>query len=98
MPRSSVRMLLPWEWRENDRIRREGSAALVDAAMHAGVARFIQESFAPVYEDGGDRWIDEQWPIRPTAYNRTVADAERSAARFAAAGGVGIVTRFAAFY
>jgi nucleoside-diphosphate-sugar epimerase len=53
MPSSTFRMLLPWAWRENDRVRREGSAALVQAALAAGISRFIQESFAPVYEDGG---------------------------------------------
>ncbi|MEP7000740.1 MAG: NAD(P)-dependent oxidoreductase [bacterium] len=98
MPSSSTRMLLRWSWRENDRLRRDGSSALVDAALSTGVARFIQESFAPVYEDGGDRWIDEQWPLRPVAYNRTVLDAERSAARFSSFGGAGVVLRFAAFY
>ena len=98
MPPSTMRMMLPWEWRENDRIRREDSAALVDAAIDAGVTRFLQESFAPVYEDGGDRWIDESFPIRPVKYNRTVVDAERSAHRFSEAGGVGIVLRFAGFY
>ena len=98
MPRSTGRMLLPWAWRENDRIRREGSAALVDAAIDVEVSRFIQESFAPVYEDGGEGWIDEIAPIRPAPYNHTVLDAERSAARFAAYGGTGIVLRFAAFY
>lgn len=98
MPPSATRMLLPWEWRENDRLRREGSAALVDAAIAAGVGRFVQESFAPVYEDGGDRWIDETWPVRPAPYNRTVLDAEQSAARFTAQGGTGVVLRFAGFY
>jgi nucleoside-diphosphate-sugar epimerase len=98
MPSSATRMMIRYFWRENDHIRRDGSAALADAAMGAGVKRFLQESFAPVYEDAGDRWIDEQWPIRPTAYNRTVIDAEHSAARFAAGGGAGVVLRFAAFY
>lgn len=98
MPSSSMRMLLRSSWRENDRVRRDGSAALVDAALAAGVRHFVQESFAPIYEDGGDQWIDEQWPVRPTAYNRTVLDAERSAERFGASGGVGVVLRFAAFY
>lgn len=98
IPPSTLRTMLPWEWRENDRIRREGSAALVDAAIAAGVRRFIQESFAPIYEDGGDRWIDESWPVRPVPYNRTVLDAERSAARFTEAGGTAIVLRFAYFY
>ena len=98
MPSSTVRMLLPWEWRENDRIRRAGSSSLVDAAVDTGVSRFIQESFAPIYEDGGEGWIDETGPVRPAPYNQTVLDAERSAARFAAYGGAGLVLRFAAFY
>jgi nucleoside-diphosphate-sugar epimerase len=63
MPSSTFKMLLPWSWKENDRVRREGSAALADAALAAGVSRFIQESFAPVYEGGGERWIDETWPV-----------------------------------
>ena len=98
MPPSGFRMLLPWEWRENDHVRRDGSATLVDAALAVGVRRFIQESFAPVYEDGGAQWIDERWPVRPVSYNRTILDAEASAERFTRGGGAGIVVRFAAFY
>jgi nucleoside-diphosphate-sugar epimerase len=59
IPRSTLQMFLPWVWRENDRLRRVGSATLVDAASAAGAARFIQESFATVYPGCGDRWIDE---------------------------------------
>ncbi|HKO15566.1 MAG TPA: NAD(P)-dependent oxidoreductase [Gemmatimonadaceae bacterium] len=98
IPGSSFAMLLPWSWRENNRLRSEGSAVLVGAARAAGAARFIQESFAPVYEDGGAAWIDESWPVRPAPYNRTVLDAERSAARFTERGGTGVVLRFAGFY
>jgi 2-alkyl-3-oxoalkanoate reductase len=98
MPSSTMRMMLPWAWHENDQLRREGSATLVDAAIAAGVGRFIQESFAPVYEAAGDAWIDEQSRVRPAPYNRTVLDAERSAARFDSSGATGIVLRFAAFY
>jgi 2-alkyl-3-oxoalkanoate reductase len=98
MPSSSLRMVLPGAWRENDRIRREGSAALVGAALDAGVGRFVQESFAPAYPDRGGAWIEETTPIEPARYNRTIADAERSAARFSDAGRAGVVLRFAAFY
>jgi nucleoside-diphosphate-sugar epimerase len=98
MPSSAMKMMLPWMWKENDRIRREGSAALARAARAAGVGRFMQESFAPVYEDAGDRWIDESWPLRPAPYNRTVLDAEHSAMRFTEDGGEGTVLRFAGFY
>ena len=98
MPPSSTRMLLPWEWRENDRVRHEGSRVLVDAALEAGVGRFLQESFAPIYEDGGDGWIDERSPVKPAPYNLTALDAEHSAERFSEAGRTGVVLRFAAFY
>lgn len=57
MPASSTRMLLPGAWRENDRIRRDGSRILADAAIAGGATRFIQESFAPVYPDRGENWI-----------------------------------------
>lgn len=99
MPGSMLRSLLPGAWRENDRLRRDASRLLVDAALARGVGRFVQESFAPVYPDRGDAWIDEDVPIEPTRYNRTVADAEASARRFAASGdAAGVVLRFAAFY
>ena len=98
IPASAMKMLLPWSWKENDRVRREGSSALARAARAAGVRRFMQESFAPIYEDGGDRWIDESWPLRPAPYNRTILDAERSALRFSEEGGEGVILRFASFY
>jgi nucleoside-diphosphate-sugar epimerase len=55
MPSSAGRMFLPGAWRENDRVRREGSANLVDAAIATGARRLVQESFAPVYVPAGDR-------------------------------------------
>ena len=98
IPHSSTQMFMPGAWRENDRIRRYASAALVDAAAASGVTRFIQESFAPVYPDCGERWIDENTPLRPVRYNRTVVDAEASAHRFEATGGTAVILRFGGFY
>ncbi len=98
IPRSMAQIFMPGVWRENDRIRRVGSANLVDAALGVGVGRFIQESFAPIYADRGDDWIDERAPVRPVRYNRSVLDAEASVRRFNADGGAGVVLRFAAFY
>lgn len=98
MPSSSWQMFLPGAWKENDRLRRDASAILVDAAIACGVTRFIQESFAPIYQDCGDQWIDETTPVQPVRYNRTVLDAERAAGRFTASGRVGVVLRFALFY
>ena len=98
MPASTIRMMLPGAFRENDRIRKEGSAIVAEAAAKAGVGRLIQESFAPVYDDGGDRWLDESALQRPVRYNRTVLDAERSAQSFGRSGGDWVVLRFAWFY
>ncbi|HET9038480.1 MAG TPA: NAD(P)H-binding protein [Myxococcaceae bacterium] len=98
MPSSLFRMLLRRSWRENDRIRREGAAILASAAAATGVRRFIQESFAPIHEDGGADWIDERWPVRPAPYNRTMLDAEASVDRYARDWGIGVVLRFAGFY
>jgi len=98
MPATSTELIHRSSWRENDTIRTRGSSNLVDAALAEGVGRFIQESFAPLYPDCEDRWIDEAVSLRPCRYNRSVLDAEASAARFSKAGGAGVVLRFAAFY
>jgi nucleoside-diphosphate-sugar epimerase len=92
-----VRAFFPGAWRENDRIRTAGSALLVNAALASDVQIFIQESFI-TYPDSADRWIDEDTPSDPPAYNRTTLDAENSAARFARSGRRGIAMRFAFFY
>ncbi len=97
VPPSTTRMFLPGAWWENDRLRRRASAILAEGALATGVSRFIQESFA-VYADHGDELIDESDPPAPVRYNRSILDAERAAARFTAAGRIGIVLRFANFY
>ena len=93
-----LRIFLPGAWRENDRIRREGSRILSDAAIAAGARRFVQESFAPMYADGGEGWIDERSRLRPARYGRSTIDAEISADRATQAGLDGVVLRFGAFY
>jgi nucleoside-diphosphate-sugar epimerase len=98
MPGSAAAMLIRWNWRENDRLRRTASDVMTRAAAEVGVPRFVQESFAPVYEHGGARGIDETWPQRPAPYNRTVLDAERAVSRFTERGGAGVALRFAGFY
>jgi 2-alkyl-3-oxoalkanoate reductase len=98
IPHSTAKLLLPGAWRENDRLRRATSGLLVDAAITHGAMRFIQESFAPTYPDLGEDWITEATPLAPVRYNRTVLDAEQSAARFTRSGRAGVVLRFAGFY
>ncbi|HEY7027471.1 MAG TPA: NAD(P)-dependent oxidoreductase [Gemmatimonadales bacterium] len=92
-----LRAFLPGAWRENDRIRTAGSALLVNGALANDVQIFIQESFV-TYPDSADRWIAEDTPPDPPAYNRTVIDAENAAARFARSGRRGLALRFAFFY
>ena len=95
---SGARLLFPSAWRENDRVRRDASRVLAEAALVAGASRFIQESFALIYPDLGDDWIDESVPVAPAPHARSTGDAERSALRFAEGGGTGVALRFAGFY
>ena len=92
------RAALPGAWAENDRIRREVSANLTDAALAAGVKRYVQESISFLYPDCGTEWIDEATPLRAVPHAASVLDAEASAARFTEAGGTGVVLRFGLFY
>jgi nucleoside-diphosphate-sugar epimerase len=58
----------------------------------------VQESFAPIYANGGDSWLDESSVVHPVRYNRSVLDAEANAERMTLAGRVGVVLRFGMFY
>ncbi len=57
------RMALPGAWDENDRLRRDASAAIAGAAQAAGARRLVQESLAFLYADGGDAWLGEDAPV-----------------------------------
>ena len=85
-------------WAPTVRVRTEGSAAVADAALAAGVPVLLQESVAMLHADGGDRWLDESSPVDhyPTTAGNHAAEA--SANRFIAAGGTGIVLRLGFFY
>lgn len=85
-------------WKECQRIRSEGSAALVDAALHAGVQRYLQESVVMIYRDGGDRWIDEEWPVDRYPIAEGNHAAESNARRLSEYGRDAVVLRFGLFY
>jgi nucleoside-diphosphate-sugar epimerase len=80
-------------WRENDRLRAEASRILVDAAIAAGVAVYVQPTVTFVYPPSGpaseDTPVGEVLPIL-----RSALVAEQQAARFARSGGRGVVLRF----
>jgi nucleoside-diphosphate-sugar epimerase len=86
-------------WAENERIRREASTNLVDAAIAAGASVFVQESLAFIYGDHGADWIDASTtPLAETAFSGALEAAETNVERFRAQGARGIVLRFGRFY
>src|SRR5256885_10928205 len=52
----------PTAWATNTRIRTEGSAAVVDAPLAAGVPRLVPESVRFLYPGHGDEWPAEMSP------------------------------------
>jgi len=83
----------PQAWRQNDRLRAEASAILVDAALAADVKAYIQPTVTFVYPDGQP--ATEETNIRDDVPGilRSALAAEEQAARFAAAGRHGVVLR-----
>src|SRR5205085_5598261 len=86
-------------WDENERIRREASANLVDAAIAADATVFVQESLAFLYGEHGTAWLDAtSTPWTPSIFSAAMQAAEENVARFTAQGGRGLVLRFGRFY
>jgi len=86
------RMSQPEAWRENDRLRAEASAILVDAALAADVKTYVQPTVTFVYP--GDRLVSEETPVADVpVILRSALAAERQAARFALARRRGVVLR-----
>jgi nucleoside-diphosphate-sugar epimerase len=82
----------PDAWRENDRLRADASRILVDAAIAAGAAVYVQPTVTFVYAPEGptseDTPVGEVLPIL-----RSALAAEQQTERFARAGGRGVVLR-----
>lgn len=88
-------------WTENDRIRREGTRHLVDAALAHQISTVLYPSICFVYPESGAAWIDATTCPQPIVaeYYRTTFDAEREVARCTTAtDGRGIVLRMGFFY
>ena len=85
-------------WRPTERVRIEGSAVVVDAAIAAGVGHLVQESVSLMYPDSADRWIDED--VAPDRFPNTRGNlaAEATAERFSRAGGTAVTLRLGFFY
>ncbi len=86
-------------WHENDRLRAEATAALVDAAIDAGVTTFVYPSVCFVYADSGCAWLRAGAPLDSAAVLDSTLTAEREVARFAArADSRGVVLRLGGLY
>jgi nucleoside-diphosphate-sugar epimerase len=85
-------------WATNDRLRREGTRVLADAARDAGVEVLVKETVSFFYRDGGDAWIDEDWPIDRLPFSAASLDAEDTALAYTEDGRRGITLRFGLFY
>ena len=70
----------------------------MDAASATGASRYVQESIAFLYADGGDRLLDESAALATTGTTNAALVAEAEAARFAEHGGAGVALRFGQFY
>jgi nucleoside-diphosphate-sugar epimerase len=83
----------PDAWRENDRLRADASRILVDAAIAAGAAVYVQPTVTFVYPANGP--ASEDTPVREVLpILRSSLAAEQQTERFARAGGRGVVLRF----
>ena len=82
-------------WNENDRLRRDASAAVARAARAASAERLVQESLAFVYADGGGAWLDEDAPVAGGGTVESALVAEANAAELFP--GDTVVLRFGLF-
>ena len=74
----------PDAWHDNDRVRAEGMRNIVDAALKTGTKTVVYPSFAYVYPDRGDEWIDAaSTPPDPVTIMDSTLAAEREVTRFA---------------
>lgn len=86
-------------WQENDRVRRDGTRLLVDAALATGVQTFVYPSFYYVYPDRGEQWIDAlSTPVQEHVIQQATIDAEAEVARFTRAQRCGVVLRLGNLY
>ena len=97
---AGVRARFRKAWNENDRIRREGTRALVQAAAAAGVRLYLQQSVAWVVKSpGGSRPYDEDVLPDPPALVQSAVDGEHIAQEIGHRRGLRVgVLRAGAFY
>ncbi|MDQ1396691.1 MAG: hypothetical protein QOG64_1950, partial [Acidimicrobiaceae bacterium] len=93
-----AKLALPGSFAETDRLRREATPILVDAARRVAAEAVIKESITFNYVDLGDQWIDEDTPVESGPYTNAALEAEDAALGFTGDGRRGIALRFGSFY
>jgi 2-alkyl-3-oxoalkanoate reductase len=85
----------------NDRVRREGSGALIAAAAEHGVRRYLLQSIAFLYAPRGGMVKDEDapaWDDAPPPFSRAVGVVRANERAVLAAPFEGVVLRYGFFY
>jgi len=85
-------------WRENDRIRIEGTRNLVNLALEFGVSTVIYPGVVFAYRDAGEQWLDSTSPLDRLPILESSFSAEAEVQRFTSAGRRGVVLRMGGFY
>jgi 2-alkyl-3-oxoalkanoate reductase len=85
-------------WRENDRIRIEGTRNLVDIALQSNVSTFVYPGVVFAYPDRGDLWLNTAVTPERLPLLESSLQAEAEVQRFTKAGKRGIVLRMGGFY
>jgi nucleoside-diphosphate-sugar epimerase len=65
------------DWSENDRIRRDGTRHLLEAAAANGVGRYVQQSIVMLYGDRGAAIVDESVALEPQAFIQSALEMEQ---------------------
>jgi nucleoside-diphosphate-sugar epimerase len=72
IPRDASAMAVKGAWDITTRLRTEGTQAMLQASLAAGVKRYLQQSIVMAYPDGGSRWLDENTPLDASTERATI--------------------------
>lgn len=87
------------DWKMNDRIRRDGTRALAEAAARIGAAALLVQSITWVARPADQSAFDEDSPVNPDAITQSAADMEAIAIEAGSQHGfAATVLRFASFH
>lgn len=95
---SPNRSVFPSSWREYVHLRDSAAGMVVDCAIRSHVPLAVHDTITMMYADGGERTIDEGWPVDAPGPLAANLAAERHLARLTEVGGRGVALRFGQFY